>query len=101
ACLTAGRSPADRQLLRRRPPALRADRWEPLRALRGRLLLVAEDDGPPPRRTARPASLLGAVRRLQPGVLPPALPRRAGDAAPRPTGRSSSRLEWGCRQWVR
>ena len=82
ARLAAGRPAADRQLLRRRAPPLRADRRQPLRALRGHLLLVAEDDGPPARRGAGPAQLLADVRGLQPRVLSTALPRRAGDAAP-------------------
>ena len=63
-------------------PALRADRRQPLRAPGGRLLLVAEDHRPPPRRAAGAAAVLADLRRLQPDVLSPALPRRGRHAAP-------------------
>ena len=51
--------------------------------LRGHLLLVPEDDGPDVQREARPAPLLADVHRLQRHLLPDALHRAAGDAAPR------------------
>src|SRR5262249_41375588 len=95
ARLAAGRSAADRQLFRRGAPALRADRRQPLRDLRGHLLLVAEDDGPPPRRGARPAELLDHVRGLQPRVLSPALSGRDRDAAPHLHLSRRPRLERG------
>ena len=49
----------------------------------GHLLLVPEDDRPDVQRAAREAPLLDDVHRLQRHVLPDALARDAGDAAPR------------------
>src|SRR5262249_28817889 len=46
------------------------------------LLLVPEDDRPDVQREAREAALLADVHRLQRNVLPDALPRDPGDAAP-------------------
>ena len=62
ARLAARRPPADRQLLRRRAHALRADRRHALRDLRRPLLLVAEDDRASARRAPGPPELLDDVR---------------------------------------
>src|SRR5216117_3642247 len=70
ARLAARGPPADRQLLRRRAPALRAHRRQPLRPLRRRLLLVAEDHRTAPRRAARQAPVLGPLRGLQHDLFP-------------------------------
>ena len=73
----------ERHLLHRRPHPLRALRRLAVHDLRGRLLLVPEDDGPDVRRPARPAALLAHVRLVQPDVRADARDRRPGDAAPR------------------
>src|SRR3989449_101894 len=93
ARLAARGPPADRQLLRRRAPALRAHRRQPLRPLRRRLLLVAEDHRTAPRRAARQAPVLGPLRGLQHDLLPPALPGRDRDASPHLHVRGGDRLD--------
>src|SRR5438093_1622108 len=93
ARLAARGPPADRQLLRRRAPALRAHRRQPLRPLRRRLLLVAEDHRTAPRRAARQAPVLGPLRGLQHDLLPPALPGRDRDASPHLHLRGADRLD--------
>ena len=70
-------------LLHRRAHPLRAVRRVRLHDLRGRLLLVPEDDRPHVRRAAREVALLAYLRQLQRYVLPDALRRPAGDAATR------------------
>ena len=79
----ADRHPRERHVLHRRAHPLRALRRLRVHDLRGHLLLVPEDDRPDVRRAARQAALLADVHRLQPDVLPDALHRPAGDAAPR------------------
>ena len=75
--------PRERHVLHRRPHPLRALRRVAVHDLRGRLLLVPEDDGPDVRRDARPDPLLDDVRRLQRDVRAHAPHRRAGHAAAR------------------
>jgi cytochrome c oxidase subunit 1 len=70
-------------LLHRRPHPLRAVRRLAVHDLRGRLLLVPEDDGPDVRRDARQDPLLADVRRLQPDLRADARDRRPGHAAAR------------------
>src|SRR6185369_5900891 len=62
---------------------LRALRRLGVRALRGLLLLVAQDVWAVPRRAAREGQLLALLHRDQPDLLPTALPWPARDAAPR------------------
>ena len=69
-------------VLHRRAHPLRALRRLGLHDLRRDLLLVPEDDRPDVRRAARQAPLLAHVHRLQRHLLPDALGRAAGDAAP-------------------
>ena len=80
-----------RHVLHRRPPALRALRRLGLHDLRRHLLLVPEDDRADVRRAARQAPLLADLHRLQPDVLPDALPRacRACPAGSPTTPRAS------------
>ena len=95
----ADRHPRLGHVLRRRAHPLRALRWIVVHDLRRDLLLVPEDDRPDVQRAARQAPLLADVHRVQRDVLPDALHRDAGDAAPRlrlrcrasPTGTWSSR----------
>ena len=88
--VVAGRHPADRHLLRRRPLPLRAVRRRRLRLLRRLLLLVAEDLRPHAQRDARQVELLADAHRVQPHVRPDAhpRPRRAcpGASTPTPSG---------------
>ena len=72
-----------RHLLRRRPPALRADRRPGLPDVRGALPLDAAAQGPAPLGAGRPLGLRPDVRRLQPGLLSDAHRRPAGHAAAR------------------
>ena len=92
-----GRLPPAGHLLRGGAPALRLLRRIGLRRLRGDLLLVPEDDRPPPERGPRQGPLLDALHRLQPRLLPDASARhlRACRAAwpttrPTPAGRSTT-----------
>ena len=78
----AGRQPADRHLLRRRPLPLRAVRRARVRDLRRLLLLVAEGVRHDARRTPGQAELLADADRLQPHVLPDAHRRPRGHAPP-------------------
>src|SRR3989454_902392 len=94
ARLAARGPPADRQLLRRRAPALRAHRRQPLRPLRRRLLLVAEDHRTAPRGAARASPGFGPLSRgphhppspplsrRPPGGSPPLHPPRGGPPGP-------------------
>ena len=93
ARLAAGRPAADRHLLRGGALPLRAVRRLDLRPLLGHLLLVAEDDRAAARRAARQAALLADADRLQPDVLPPALPRADRHAAAHLHLRARPRLE--------
>ena len=79
----AHRHPRQRHVLHRRAHPLRALRRLGVHDLCRHLLLVPKDDRPNVRRAARQAALLADLRRLQPDVLPDALHRAAGDAAPR------------------
>ena len=81
--LGADRHPGERHVLHRGAYPLRALRRLDLHGLRRHLLLVPEDDRPDVRRAAREAALLADVHRLQPDVLPDALHRPSGNAAPR------------------
>ena len=81
--LGADRHPRERHVLHRRAHPLRALRRLDLHGLLRDLLLVPEDDRPDVQRAAREAPLLADVHRLQPDLLPDALHRPAGDAAPR------------------
>src|ERR1700693_164956 len=74
ALLPDGGPAADRLLLRRRPLPLRALRGLDLRALLGRLLLVAEDLRQAARRAAGQGALLADADRLQRHLFPDALP---------------------------
>src|SRR5438034_462699 len=82
ARLAARRPAADRHVLRRGAHSLRAVRRHRPGAVRRHLLLVAQDDGPAAERAARQMALLADVPRDERGVLPDALDRPAGDAAP-------------------
>src|SRR5581483_2412811 len=82
ARLAPRRPPADRHLLRGGAYPLRAVRRHDPGAVRGDLLLVAQDDGPAARRTPGQVALLAAVRRPEPRVLPDAFHRALGHAAP-------------------
>ena len=76
------RHPRLRHVLHRRAHPLRAVRRLRVHDLRRDLLLVPEDDRPDVQRAPRQAPLLAHLHRLQPHVLPDALDRDAGDAAP-------------------
>ena len=79
----AQRLPADRHLLRRRSLPLRAVRRRGLRAVRGALLLVAEDLRPPAVRRAGQAALLAHDHRVQPHLRADAHPRVVRHDPPR------------------
>jgi hypothetical protein len=75
------RQPA-RHLLRRRPLPLRAVARGGDLALRRVLLLVPQDERPDALRVPQPSPVLGVLRRGEPDLLPDALPRCSGHAAP-------------------
>src|SRR4029079_10895159 len=77
------RHPHLAHLLRGRSHLLRTLRRLAVHDLRRDLLLVPEDDWPDVQRGARQTALLADVHRLQPDLLPDALPRDPGHAAPR------------------
>ena len=81
-----------RQLLRRRAPALRADRRHGVARLRRAVLLDAGAARPCARRALRPMGLRARVRRLPPRVLPDAhrRPAAACRGASTPTTRASA-----------
>ena len=81
--LGADRHPRLRHVLHRRAHPLRALRRLADDDLRRALLLVSEDDRPDVRRAAREVAFLADADLLQRHVLPDALHRPAGDAAPR------------------
>ena len=92
----ADRHPCLGHVLRRRAHPLRALRRIVIHDLRRDLLLVPEDDRADVQRAARQAPLLADVHRVQRDLLPDALHRDAGDAAPRLRLRSAlRRLEHG------
>jgi hypothetical protein len=72
---------AARQLLRRRAPALRADRRRGVPAVRGVLLLVSQAHGADVVGTGRALELLAVLHRFQCRVLSHAHPRTRGHAA--------------------
>src|SRR5207302_6367189 len=72
----------DGHVLRGRAHALRPLRRDRVRAVRGPLLLVAEDVRACARRAPGEGTLLAHVRRLQPHVLPAAHAGAPRDAAP-------------------
>ena len=87
----AVRHPRERHLLHRRPHPLRAVRRLADDDLRGRLLLVPEDDRAHVRRAPGQVALLEHVHLLQPDLRADARPRPGGHAPPRgrPTPPSS------------
>ena len=90
--LGAARPAGARHLLRRRAPALRADRRRRLPALRRHLLLVSQDHRPDAERAARPLALLAVLHRLQRDVL--------SDAPARPRGHAAAHLHLRGRDWA-
>jgi cytochrome c oxidase subunit 1/cytochrome c oxidase subunit I+III len=79
----ADRLASDRHVLPRRPLPLRALRRNGFCDLRGDLLLVSQDERPPPGRAVGTRALLAHGRRLQPHFLRAAFPRHHGNASPR------------------
>ena len=77
----AARLPPARHLLRGGPLPRRARRRLGLRAVRGDLLLVPEDDRPAAVRAPRQAAFLVLAHRLHAGLLRPVPARRRGDDA--------------------
>ena len=103
ARLAARRSHPARHVLHRRAHPLRADRRQHHGPVRGRLLLVPQDERPHDERDARQVELLDVPHLLQRDVHADALDRSAGHAAARlhlwrRTGRDRAEPDVDCRR---